>query len=158
MSHPNAELIARFYAALGNRDGDTMAACYADDACFSDPVFPDLDGNGVRQMWRMLCARASDLQITVSDIVADDTDGSARWIATYTFARTGRRVRNIIDARFRFRDGRIICHIDRFDLWRWTAMALGAKGRLLGWTPPVRNAIRREAARSLQHWRQHHPD
>ena len=36
----NKQLIERFYAAFGRRDGDAMAACYAPDASFSDPVFP----------------------------------------------------------------------------------------------------------------------
>ncbi|MFT4048815.1 MAG: nuclear transport factor 2 family protein [Solirubrobacterales bacterium] len=40
----NAKLIERFYAAFASRDGETMAACYAPDATFSDPVFPDLSG------------------------------------------------------------------------------------------------------------------
>ncbi len=30
-------------------------------------------------------------------------------------------------------------------------MALGTPGRLLGWTPMIRNAVRKEAKRSLQY-------
>jgi hypothetical protein len=58
-------------------------------------------------------------------------------------------VHNRIAARFVFRDGKIAEHRDDFPLWRWTRMALGAKGFLLGWFPPVQNAIRSEAAKSL---------
>ena len=46
-SHPNAVLIGRFYDALGRRDASEMVACYAPDATFSDPVFPELDAAGV---------------------------------------------------------------------------------------------------------------
>lgn len=151
--HPNAALIERFYAALSARDAAAMESCYAEGARFSDPVFQSLDAAGVRAMWvtmwAMLCARATDLTVEVSDIVADDARGSARWVATYTFSKTGRRVRNVIEARFEFRDGLIFRHADRFDLWRWSGMALGLKGWLLGWTPLVQNAIRREAMRGL---------
>lgn len=150
MPHANAELIRRLYAALAARDGAAMGACYADDARFSDPVFGDLDAADVRTMWAMLCARATDLDVTVSDIEADDHRGRAHWIATYTFSKTGRRVRNVIDAEYAFRDGRIVRHVDRFDLWRWSSMALGWKGRLLGWLPAVQNAIRGEAQRGLR--------
>lgn len=153
MSHANADLIRNFYAALGRRDAAAMAASYADDARFSDPVFGELDAAGVRAMWSMLCARASDLEIALDRVAADDGSGSARWIATYTFAKTGRRVRNEIEARFAFRDGRIVRHDDRFDLRRWAGMALGAKGRLFGWLPSVQRAIRQEAARGLAAWR-----
>lgn len=150
MSHSNTALIERLYAALAARDGAAMGRCYADDARFSDPVFQDLDASGVRAMWAMLCSRAVDLDVSVTNVVADDQRGSARWVATYTFSKTGRKVRNVIDARFEFRDGLIVRHTDRFDLWRWSGMALGAKGWLLGWTPLVQNAIRREATRGLR--------
>ncbi|MBK8523907.1 MAG: nuclear transport factor 2 family protein [Betaproteobacteria bacterium] len=153
MPHPNAELIARFYAALGVKDGDAMAVCYADNAQFSDPVFRNLDASAVRGMWQMLCSRATDLTVETSGIEADDTRGRARWVATYTFNKTGRQVRNVIDAEFEFRDGLIVRHTDRFDLWRWASMALGLKGTLLGWTPLVQNAICKEAMRGLEGFR-----
>ena len=153
MSHPNETLIKHFYDALGKCDSAAMAACYADQARFSDPVFGDLDAAAARAMWAMLCARASDLDIVVSDIEANDRRGRARWVARYTFAKTGRKVHNVIDASFEFADGRIVTNMDCFDLWRWAAMALGIKGRLLGWLPSVQNAIRREAAKGLQAYR-----
>ena len=65
------------------------------------------------------------------------TTGRAHWVATYTYSATGRPVENRIDATFEFRDGRIVRHRDRFDLYRWARQALGPKGLLLGWLPPV---------------------
>ncbi len=153
MPHPHTELINRLYTALAARNGTAMGACYADDASFSDPVFRNLDASGVRTMWAMLCSRATDLNVEVSGVEADDTRGKARWVATYTFSKTGRKVRNVIDAEFEFRDGLIVRHTDRFDLWRWAGMALGLKGTLLGWTPLVQNAIRKEAMRGLEAFR-----
>ena len=46
--------------------------------------------------------------------------------------------------------GKISRHIDQFDLHHWAGQALGLKGRLLGWTPFVQSAIRRNAARALE--------
>ena len=43
---------------------------------------------------------------------------------------TGNAVLNRIDARFTFRDGKIIRHEDSFDLWKWAGQALGMKGKL----------------------------
>jgi ketosteroid isomerase-like protein len=153
MRHPNTELIAHLYTALGEKNGDAMSACYADNAHFSDPAFQHLDAGGVRDMWKMLCSRATDLTVEVSGIEADDTRGKARWIATYTFSKTARKVRNVIDAEYEFKNGKITRHTDRFDLWRWAGMALGAKGTLLGWTPLLQNAIRKEAMRGLEAYR-----
>ena len=115
-----------------------MAACYAPDARFSDPVF-DLAGDEVGAMWSMLCERGRDLRVEWRDVRADDATGAAHWEARYTFSATGRPVHNVIDAAFTFSAGRIARHVDTFDLWRWSRMALGAKGALLGWTPFVRN-------------------
>jgi ketosteroid isomerase-like protein len=151
--HPNVALIERFYSALGRRDATMMIACYAPDATFSDPAFPALDAAAVAAMWQMLCARGKDLAVVASGIDADEGTGRAHWVATYTYSATGRRVENRIDATFAFRDGLIVRHEDRFDLWRWLRQALGAKGTLLGWLPPVQRAVRGQAAKSLAEWR-----
>jgi ketosteroid isomerase-like protein len=156
--HPNAVLIGRFYEALGRHDAAAMIACYAPDARFSDPVFPRLDAAGVAAMWRMLCARGKDLRVVASGIDADDSKGRAHWIATYTYSATGRGVVNEIDATFVFRDGKIVRHDDRFDLHRWATQALGMPGLLLGWAPPMHNAIRGKAAKTLASWRSRDAD
>lgn len=153
MSHPNAELISRFYQAFQRLDGEAMAACYAEDVRFSDPVFTDLHGSEAGDMWRMLASRAQNFSLTFSEVQADDQQGSARWVATYLFSQTGRTVVNHIQARFVFRDGKIIEHHDHFDLWRWARQALGMKGVLLGWAPPVQGAIRRQAGKGLAAFR-----
>jgi ketosteroid isomerase-like protein len=153
----NAASIERFYAALGRRDPDAMLACYAPDVRFSDPVFPDLDAAGVAAMWRMLTSRGKDLKVVASDVSVDGETGRAHWVATYTYSATGRHVENRIDATFAFRDGRIVLHRDRFDLYRWARQALGPKGVLLGWLPPVQDVIRRQAAATLKAWQAKNP-
>lgn len=84
---PNAQLIERFYSAFARRDAESMAACYRRDVEFCDPVFPDLRGDAVS------------------------------------------------------------------DMWRWSRMALGAPGWLLGWSPMLVNRVRGQAARGLQSFR-----
>jgi ketosteroid isomerase-like protein len=152
--HPNAALVERFYRAFQARDAATMAACYHPEIVFSDPVFPELRGRDAGAMWAMLCARAQDLAIEFGDVHADDARGRAHWDARYTFSPTGRRVHNVIDAAFGFRDGLIAHHVDRFGFWRWARQALGPAGWVLGWTPMVRNRVRSEARRGLDAYRQ----
>ena len=150
--HPNAKTITEFYVCFGKRDAEGMVACYAPDVVFSDPVFPRLEGPEAGAMWRMLCERAKDLRVEASGIEADDAKGRAHWDAWYTFSKTGRQVLNRIDATFAFKDGKIVRHEDSFDLWRWAGMALGMKGRLLGWASPVQAAIRKEGDAGLRAW------
>lgn len=147
--HPNELLIQRFYTSFQQCDAAGMGACYTDDVVFSDPVFPRLEGEAARAMWRMLCSRARDFSLRFGDIAADDRHGRAHWEAEYTYSQTGRRVHNIIEASFALRDGRIVRHTDHFDLWRWMRMALGPKGVLLGWLPPVQGVVRRQAGQAL---------
>jgi hypothetical protein len=42
-------------------------------------------------------------------------------------------------------------------LWRWLRQALGAKGALLGWLPPLQSAVRAQAAKALADWRAKNP-
>jgi ketosteroid isomerase-like protein len=147
--HPNIQLLHDFYGAFARRDGAAMERCYTDDAHFEDAVFT-LDGaRRVGGMWRMLCERGKDLRVEHSAVDADDTTGRAHWDAWYTFSATGRKVLNRIDASFRFRDGKIAWHRDAFPFSRWARQALGPAGLLLGWTPLVRNKVRRTAAANL---------
>lgn len=152
--HPNEEMLTNFYSALGEGWAETMAASYTDDATFSDPVFPELDAAGVRDMWRMFCTSDTELELTVSDVQADHNTGSATWRPVYTFPKTGRQVRNVIESTFTFRDGLIVRHRDDFDFYRWARMALGPMGTALGWTPLVRNQVRQQAARQLRRFRE----
>jgi ketosteroid isomerase-like protein len=151
--HPHAELLERFYTAFQKRDGDTMAGFYAPDARFSDPVFTDLKGDEPGSMWRMLCSRSKDLALDFEVLQVDDSQGKVRWVARYTFTKTGRPVENHVTSQFAFKDGKIATQRDTFDFWRWSRMALGLSGMLLGWTPIVKNAVRREAARGLAAFR-----
>jgi ketosteroid isomerase-like protein len=150
---PNEALIERFYAAFGERDGAGMAACYAPRVRFSDPVFPDLEGEEAGAMWRMLTARGTDLRIDLLEREADDERGSARGRAEYTFTQTGRPVVNDVRASFRFAGGLITEHRDDFDFHRWARQALGTTGRLFGWAPPLRAAVRRRARAGLEEFR-----
>jgi ketosteroid isomerase-like protein len=146
----NEAVIERFYAAFAQRDGARMAACYAPDVHFSDPVFTDLNGPEAGAMWRMLTERASDLRVELLERSADGDRGSAHWRAHYTFTQTGRSVVNDVRASLRFGDdGLVTDHVDDFDFHRWARQALGPSGLLLGWTPLLRSAVRRRARAGL---------
>jgi ketosteroid isomerase-like protein len=142
------DLIQRFYTAFDAHDGDTMAACYAPDAHFWDPVFGDLTGVEAGAMWRMLTGRAADLRVELPEHESDGDTGSAHWIARYTFTQTGRSVVNDIHATFRFENGLIADHRDEFDYKKWSRQALGLAGLL----PPVRNVVRKRARQGLDEY------
>lgn len=152
--HPNVALLERFYSAFEAKDHATMAACYADDATFSDPVFPHLGADRARAMWRMFCTSGNELNVSHSGVRATDHTGSGRWEAVYDFPKTGRRVHNKIASSFVFKDGLIAQHTDSFDFYRWSRMALGPVGIALGWTPIVKNQVRQQAEAQLGRFEQ----
>lgn len=150
----NRQTIETFYSAFQQLDAATMASLYHPEATFEDPVFGKLNRDEVVAMWHMLIERSNGkLQIEFSDILTSEEKGSARWIATYIFSATNRRVRNVIQAQFEFKNGLIYKHTDTFDLWKWTRMALGGKGILLGWSSLVKNKISSQAKKSLANYR-----
>jgi ketosteroid isomerase-like protein len=146
----NDQLIRDFYAAFDRGDYAFMQYAYHPDATFYDPVFQDLDAREVKAMWQMLLTASSDLKVISSEVSSAETSGSCRWDAWYTFSRTGRKVHNIIQAKFQFKDGKIFRHEDQFDLWRWSRQALGFSGLLLGWSSVIRNKVRGTAKSALQ--------
>jgi ketosteroid isomerase-like protein len=145
----NRRLIVRFYEAFDRGDGDTMAACYASEATFQDPVFGTLDGREAGEMWRFLTRRAPRLDVDLLDHDADDSTGRARWRARYEFSATGRPVVNDVQARFGFEDGLIVDHVDSFSFFSWARQALGLRGLAVGWSPMGRSMVRRRALADL---------
>jgi ketosteroid isomerase-like protein len=149
----NEAVINRFYQAFQQRDAAGMNACYAPDIAFRDPVFGSLHGDHARAMWSMLTSNPkSTLKLAYQVGEVDDTAGNATWQAQYNFPTTGRPVDNHITSRFWFEDGLIKRQEDTFDLWKWASMALGPRGQLLGWFPPVQNAIRKQAQGNLSQY------
>jgi len=146
----NKAVIEKFYSSFQRLDYAGMNACYSDNIIFSDPVFGMLEGDEVRSMWEMLCKNAKDFKLNFSDIESVDEEYyTCKWVANYTFSKTGNRVENRIKAFMRIKGGKIIEHSDAFRLSTWIGQALGFKGKLLGWTGFMKRAVQKSARKSL---------
>lgn len=129
-------IIQQFYSALARKDAESMVAFYHERVRFEDPAFGVLNGERAKNMWRMLCESQQDKAfiVTHSNIKSDQGAVTAHWEAKYFFGKKQRRVHNKIAARFAFEDGKIINHLDVFDMKKWSVQALGIQGHLLGGT------------------------
>lgn len=147
----NKDLINRFYNAFQDKDAITMNSCYSADATFEDPAFGKLNGQQVRDMWSMLIERGGK-QLSISHKIKDvsKTEVQVSWEAIYPFSKTLRMVHNQISAEFIIEDGLIKAHKDHFNLWKWSSMALGLPGMLLGWSSFMKGKIRQQALKSLE--------
>lgn len=150
----NTKLIETFYRAFQQKDYKTMQDCYADNATFSDPVFKELNAIQVSAMWQMLLTRATDLKVEYANILANEHNGNAEWIAKYTFSGTGNTVVNHVKASFVFKEGKIVQHIDVFNFYKWASQALGIKGKLLGWTTFLQQKVSTQALKNLERFMQ----
>jgi len=128
-----------------------MVSLYSDDIILQDPAFGKLEGERAKNMWRMLCEsqKGQDFKVKYSQVFCDQTRGAAHWEAFYTFSRTGRKVHNIIEAKFDIKDGKIIRHIDTFNLHRWAKQAMGFSGFLLGWSGFFKNKLQTQTNKLL---------
>ena len=147
--HPNEELLRKFYASFHNKNYEGMIQYYLPEVEFSDPLFDLIKGEAVAAMWSMLCKNSIELEVKLIDVVANDKTGIAHWEAEYTFSETNRKVHNIVETKFEFKDNKIIKHEDNWDFWRWSQMALGRTGRFLGWTPFIKNQAKIKAGKKL---------
>lgn len=151
--HPNTEIINQFYTAFANGDAVLMNECYHEDVQFEDPAFGQLKGQRAFKMWEMLLSNpGTELQISFDQVRANESHGSARWVATYKFGKKKRPVINEIQAKFEFRDGKIIQHQDHFNLWKWSKQALGLTGFLLGWSGFWKRKIQKTTQVRLNHY------
>ena len=144
-----ANTITKFYTAFQQKDYETMASLYHPEATFKDAAFDLKSGKEAGAMWQMLVTAGKDLRIEFSEVQADGKTGSAHWEAWYTFSKTGRKVHNIIEARFELKDGLIYRHRDHFDFWRWSRQSMGLTGWLLGWSGFLKNKVSAMAMKGL---------
>lgn len=147
----NKQVIERFYTAFQQLDYEAMQDCYSEDIVFSDPVFLVLNGDEAKAMWEMLCKNAKEFSLTFSDIeLLDEEYATCKWVATYTFSKTGNRVVNNIKAFMKLKNGKIIEHSDAFRLSTWIGQALGWKGVLFGWAGFMKRAVQKNAKKNLE--------
>ncbi|HMG14215.1 MAG TPA: nuclear transport factor 2 family protein [Saprospiraceae bacterium] len=145
----NELLITKFYTSFSKRDYKGMLECYSENVSFNDPVFGELNSAEVKAMWEMLCVKGKDLRIEFNNITSNNESGNANWVAYYTFSTTGKKVINHIKAEFIFKNYKIIRHSDNFNFYNWAKQALGFTGLILGWTPFLKNKLRKTALKSL---------
>ena len=93
----------------------------------------------------MVCSR--NVQVTFDLVAADDCQGSAHWMARYTFSDTGRPVVNDIASEFTFQSGLVQEHRDRSSPMAWARQAFPfPKSLAVGLIGPLR---RYKAAQKL---------
>lgn len=145
----NKKIIENFYSAFQNLDSKTMNSFLAEDVVFSDPAFGKLKGEHVKYLWQFLCENAEDFKIEFSNITTEENFGTAHWEAHYVFKQTGNKVHNVITAKFEFRDGLIVKHLDDFDLKKWVKQAMGSTVGLIGGSFLMKSAVRSQSNKML---------
>ncbi|KAA3636356.1 MAG: nuclear transport factor 2 family protein [Bacteroidetes bacterium] len=144
-----AQLVRKFYEAFQRLDANTMAECYHDEVEFEDPAFGQLQGERAKAMWKMLCGNAKDLEVQFEILKAGFGKAKVKWEAHYTFSQTDRKVHNIVEADLTIENGKIIKHIDHFNLRKWSIQAMGLTGKVLGGTAFFKRKLQQQTNRLL---------
>lgn len=142
-------LVQRFFYDFNRQNGPAMAALYAPQATFTDPVFPCLKGPEVGGMWRMLTAGGGDLTVELTGLEEKAWGVEATWVARYTFTATGQKVVNRVRSRFAFQGEQVVAQQDAFDLPEWLGQAFGPFGQAWGRTAWMQGMIQGVARRQL---------
>lgn len=148
----NEQLIHTFYTSFQNKDYAGMQNCYSEDAIFNDEVFKNLNAQQAKKMWEMLIKRAYDLELRFNNVQADDQKGSAEWMATYTFSKTGRKVVNYIHASFVFKNGKIQRHRDQFNFRKWAKQAIGPVAGIPVFIYFLKKRVQKTAMKNLEEY------
>lgn len=140
----NAAIITKFYQSFVDKNVEGMISCYHDDVQFTDPAFGTIKGEQAKMMWKMLIERGGEnMSVSFDNVQADGNTASASWQADYKYGSKKRPVHNEVEAKFTIKDGKIIKHIDDFNLHGWAKQALGFSGALLGGTAFFRKKIQK---------------
>ena len=144
------ELIQEFYNSFAAGDAKGMIICYHEDILFDDPAFGSLQGDRAKAMWEMLLSNKDTKPLITYEILeVNKKRAKVFWTAEYTYGPKKRKVVNKVTANFEFKDGKVIKHIDDFNLWAWSKQALGASGYLLGWSAFMRDQIQKKTGKLL---------
>lgn len=144
------ELLQKFYDSFSQRNAEGMNECYHQECQFQDPVFGYLFADKVKMMWSMLMSnKDSDLKISYEIVEASETKGRVNWRAEYSYGPKKRKVVNLVQSEFTFKDSLIFKQKDTFNLWKWSSQALGFIGYTLGWTSYLQNRIQTIVNRRL---------
>lgn len=151
------EVVSAFYEAMKVRNYQTMASLYAINAVFSDPVFPSLSGFEAGKMWEMLLKSGKDMEVEYEILDHGKDKARVRWMARYTFSKTGRKVRNEVISTFEILEGKILTQRDRFNFRKWSRQALGFFPWLLGFTGVTQKKVQETAERGLNEFIRKNP-
>jgi len=140
--------LEKLYSAFSRQDGPTMAALYAPDATFEDPVFR-LTGPDIGKMWITLTKRAKEFSVSYTVAKAGNGRGTVEWTARYLFGGKNKVV-NVIVSELELNDqGLVTKQVDSFDFPRWASQALGLPGVLFGRFEWFRRKVSAKAAAGM---------
>ncbi|KAG8978513.1 hypothetical protein FRB90_008425 [Tulasnella sp. 427] len=137
-----------------------MALHTTDEFVFEDPVFPHLEGDFARGMFKMFIQGApkTGAKFTILSVTPtnDPNIVMAKYRAEYTF--NGKPVTNEISSVLTVEEGKVSKQVDAFDFPAWAAQTGGFMGWLFGATSFAQSSTRDKAKHRLEHFMKKDPD
>lgn len=143
------EVVTKFYDAFLKKDYKTMQSLYAINAVFSDEIFKGLSGFEAGKMWQMLLTSGSEMSVEYKILDTSKKGAKVKWIADYTFSKTGRKVHNEVISTFEIEEGKIYTQRDKFNFGSWSKQALGFVPWLFGLLGVTQKKVQETASKGL---------
>lgn len=152
-------LVQDYFEAFQKGDWKTMSRSYASNATFKDPIFPKgLKGSQIGAAWGDITQNLRP-KVTFSNIEVHGDLVTAKWSAKYPLKLPvfgTNQIDNDITATFRIKDGKIVEHIEHFDMNEYIQEATGLRGLSFLVRPLVRNRIRAGALENMASFLREH--
>lgn len=153
----NKEIVEGFLGSYQKHDFPAMHNTLHPDVTFSDFAF-DISGREVQAMWHWFCVpygpRKEPVEVPEFELLKSDNESVlAKYRVRYLYGEKQRPVDYFIDARFKFRNDKIVEQRDTFSNiseYEFAKMAFGFPLALLAPTPILRASVRKKAGEKLR--------
>lgn len=133
------QTIQKLYEALSNKNHVAMSALYHPQASFTDGIF-NVKGKKIEGMWHFMGTIAQDFSLKVNSIEEKGDHFEVKWESFYKLGENN--IHNVLQTKIKFQNNQIIDQQDSFSFYRIASQTGGLKGRLLGWLPAAKEAIK----------------
>ncbi|MBO6794497.1 MAG: nuclear transport factor 2 family protein [Balneolaceae bacterium] len=148
MGNNSTEIVKTFYEALNNGDIKTVRQLYHPDAVYKSEMF-SLKGPEVFALWYTATQPEMNLTAECSSINKVNNEVHTTWNISYELSVVNRTIKLSEKGLFKFKDGKIIFHQDKYSFYSWCKQTLGPIGWLFGWTAWLKKRVSKQALKTI---------
>ncbi len=148
MGNKSTEIVNTFYEALNKGDIKTIRQLYHPEAVYKSEMFT-LKGQEVFALWYTASQPEMNLKVECTSLKEVNNEVHTTWNISYQLSVVNRTVKLSEIGLFRFKDGKIIFHQDKYSFYSWCKQTFGPIGWLFGWTTWLKKRVSKQALKTI---------